>query len=282
MGDDREDVRELTKALKERLKWYQEEAAEEEIDPEEISAILALLEKWEEPGAVPSEVSDAYTAFCEHYLQAAGYPQPSKRRAYRLLRQTAVAVIVVCALFAVLNLGTYAATGQGIFSLLWQRDGEKSFFVMGGEDAPNEELNFSVFQDMEYSSWEELPQEVLDRIYVPAYIPEGWELSSLRYWADRNADMVQATYDYQESSKKLNIWIEPYEDFFVWQQDMQEHKGLLTQDKVSEQIYYWERTVDDITVYFFIGEELYTVQGSLTDEEIANIIENMQSMAQKE
>lgn len=281
MGDKREDVRELTKVLKERLKWYQEEATEEEMDPEEICAILALLEKWENPEVPIIEVSDAYTAFCEHYLQTAGIPQPGKRKVYRILRQAAVAVIVVSVLFAALNLGTYATTGLDFFSLLWQRDGEKSFAIMGGENASNEELSFSVNGDTYYSSWEELPQEVLDRICVPKYIPQGWELSSLRYWTDRNAGMIWAVYNSQDGENRLKIWIEQYEDFYAWQQDMREKKGNLTQESIGEQEYYWERKEDEVTVYFFIGEELYTVQGDLTDEEIEKIVGNMQPIAQE-
>lgn len=275
MGDKREDVRELTKVLKERLKWYQEEATEEEMDPEEICAILALLEKWENPEVPILEVSDAYTAFCEHYLQTAGIPQPGKRRVYRILRQAAVAITVISVLFAALNLGTYAATGLDFFSLLWQRDGEKSFAIMGGENASNEEMNLSVSGDTYYASWEELPQEVLDRICVPTYIPQGWELSSLRYWTDRNTSMIWAVYNSQDGENRLKIWIEQYEDFYTRQQDLGEEGEKLTKQKIGEIDCYWEEQEDERMLYFFEGEELYTLQGNLSKLEMEKIVENM-------
>lgn len=275
MGDKREDVRELTKVLKERLKWYQEEATEEEMDPEEICAILALLEKWENPEVPIMEVSDAYTAFCEHYLQTAGIPQPGKRRVYRILRQAAVAIIVISVLFAALNLGTYAATGLDFFSLLSQRDGEKSFAIMGEENASNEEMNLSVSGDTYYASWEELPQEVLARIYVPMYIPESLELSSLRYWTDRNKETVRAAYGSQDGENRLRILIEQYEDFYTWQQDLGEEGDKLTKQKIGEIDCYWENQKDELMLYFFEGEELYTLQGNLSKQEMEKIVENM-------
>ena len=280
MGDKREDVRELTKVLKERLKWYQEEATEEEMDPEEICAILALLEKWENPEVPIIEVSDAYTAFCEHYLQTAGIPQPGKRRVYRILRQAAVAIIVISVLFAALNLGTYAATGLDFFSLLWQRDGEKSFAIMGGENASNEELSFSVNGDTYYSSWEELPQEVLARIYVPAYIPDGLELSSLRYWIDINKGTIWAVYDSQDGENRLKIWIEQYEDFYARQQDLSEKGEKLSIQRIGGLDCYWEEQEDELMLYFFEGEELYTLQGNLSKQEMKKIVENMQILVQ--
>lgn len=276
MEDKREDVRELTKVLKKRLKWYQEEATEEEMDPEEISAILALLEKWEESEVPVPEVSDAYTAFCEHYLQAAGHSQPGKRKVYRILRQTAVAIIVVSVLFLVLNLGTYAAAGQSFFALLWQRDGEKSFAIMGGEDSSKEDLDISMSGDTYYSSWEELPQETLDRIFVPMYIPEELELSSLTYWGDGYTDMVRASYGFPEGKVILRFWIERYGDFYAWQQDMEEDTEGLVRQEIGGRDCYWQQRKDELLLYFFVGEELYTLQSNLPKQEIEKIAENMQ------
>lgn len=280
MEDQREDVRELIQALKERLKWYQEEATEEEIDPEEINAILALLEKWEKPAADPLEVSDAYSLFCEHYLKAAGMPRPARRKVYRILRQAAAAVIVVSILFAVLNLGAYAAAGQDFFSLLWQRDGEKSFVAMGG-DTSKEGLDVWVDQDTYYSSWEELPQELLNQIYVPMYIPEGLELSSLRYQTDRNAGTARAVYGSLDGENRLKIWIEHYGDVYTWQQDLGEGGEKLTEQKIGEMDCYWEEQEEELMLYFFKGEELYTLQSNLSKQEMEKIVENMHSPLQK-
>lgn len=273
--------------LKGRLKWYQEEATDDEIDVKEISTILELLEQLEpNTGKEEKTPEEAYALFKEKYLPAyekrKGIHTDTSKKVHffqkKAVRYTAMAAAVIVLLFTVLNIGTYAAARKGFFEFLWQNNSGKSFFVTGetGESMDMQEgMGFDVHGVTEYASWDELPEEVLEQIYVPTYIPEGLEMITLECWGKR-VDTLKAFYKAEIGQKDLQIWIEHYEEPNTWQQGIQEEAEFLFEEKIDEKNCFFYRYQDEIIAYFFTGTELYTVFGNSISEEIETIVKKMQ------
>lgn len=286
----------LTEELKKRLRWYQEEASDEEVDADEIDAILNLLAQLEpEEQNKGKTEEEAYRLFEEKYL-----PEFQKRlgsdaekdgnngrkrhvMGKKAVRYAAIAAAVVVLLFTALNIGTYAATKKGFFEFIWQNSSGKSFFVTGEttEDMDSREgMGFDMNGIQEYGSWDELPEDVQNRIMMPAYIPKDKELESIQCWGGKYTITIKACYIDRVAESKLQIWIEYYEPN-TWQQGIEEEPGKLEEKVIESRKCYFQQDGEDIAVYFFEGSELYTIFGNCSEEEIENVVKNMQYKDEK-
>lgn len=287
----------LAEELRKRLRWYQEEASDGEVDADEIDAILNLLAQLEpETQKEGKTEEEAYRLFEEKYL-----PEFQKRMGTdaekdgnagrkrhimgkKAVRFAAIAAAVAVLLFTALNIGTYAATKKGFFEFIWQNSSGKSFFVTGEttEDMDSQEgMGFDVNSIQEYGSWDELPEDVQTHIMMPTYIPKDMTLETIRYWGGKYAVSIRAFYADTDKEKKMMIWIEHYDESNTWQQGIQEDMGELEEKVIGEKKCYVQRDEEDLSVYFFNGSELYTIFGNCSLENIEQVVQNMQYMEGK-
>lgn len=285
----------LTEELKKRLRWYQEEASDEEVDADEIDAILNLLAQLEpEEQNKGKTEEEAYRLFEEKYLPAfqkrmgtdAEKDGNNGRKRHvmgkKAVRYAAIAAAVVVLLFTALNIGTYAATKKGFFEFIWQNSSGKSFFVTGEttEDMDSREgMGFDMNGIQEYGSWDELPEDVQNRIMMPMYIPENVSLKTLWFWGGKYAVTLKAFYTDNEND--LQIWIEQYEEENTWQQGIIEKPGKLEEKIIGERKCFYQKDGENIAIYFFDKSELYTIFGTCSIEEIEEVVKNMQYREEK-
>lgn len=287
----------LTEELKKRLRWYQEEASDEEVDADEIDAILNLLAQLEpEEQNKGKTEEEAYRLFEEKYLpefqkrmgEDAERKENTGRKRHimgkKAVRYAAIAAAVVVLLFTALNIGTYAATKKGFFEFIWQNSSGKSFFVTGEttEDMDSREgMGVDMNGIQEYDSWDELPEDVQNRIMMPMYIPENVSLKTLWFWGGKYAVTLKAFYANDNNEREMQIWIEHYEDQKTWQQAIQEDAMLLYEKNVNGEECFFYQYEDEVIVYFFAGTDLYTVFGNYSAEEIEQVVKNMQYREEK-
>lgn len=273
----------LREELKQRLKWYQERQTEEEIDEQEIEMILNLLEIMDplpetEDEEETERAEKAYARFEQNYL-----PKEKKRgvlRRNKVLRYAVLTAAAVLILFAVLNIGTYASAGVDFFTFLWQGGGGRSFVAVGedveGMAVEDEGMSYDSNDVAEFSSWDDLSEEVREQILIPTEVPEDMKLTRLRFWGGKYMRTVRATYESEDRQERMQIWIEKFSEYPVWQQVVNPDATFIEEKNICEQtceIYSYE---DETIVYFYRNTELYTVFGNCSAEEIESVISSME------
>lgn len=269
----------FAKELRKRLKWYQEEALPEEMDPEEIEDILHMLDRLE-----PMEEDDYFTAdkafirFQEEYL-IKQEKQDTKRRTRKLFGYCGMAAALFLLVFTALNIGTYATTQKGFFAFIMQSDSGKSFFITGegGEDTDEtKSMDFGMSGTNEYADFTDLPPEILSCICIPRYIPAGMEQERLTLYKETYSEMIKAGYSGEEQTLRLEIWIERYADEQAWQQAVNPEAVFMEQKIIGERECRFYQYMEEYFVYFFEADKLYTIVGNCPVSELCKIVENMQ------
>lgn len=274
----------LREELKQRLKWYQERQTEEEIDEQEIEMILNLLEIMDplpetEDEEETERAEKAYARFEQNYL-----PKERKRgvlRRNKVLRCAVLTAAAVLILFAVLNIGTYASAGVDFFTFLWQGGGGRSFVAVGedveGMDGMGTDmtLDCNVNERQEYKTWEELPEDILSQIIVPMEMPEGMELENVWCWNGRYTFTVKAYYLDNDRKKKIEVWIEQYEEAPTWQNSTNEDAVYAGEKKVNGEDCSFYINDKDCIVYFLRGSQLYTVMGNYSIDDMESVVSSM-------
>ena len=274
----------LREELKQRLKWYQERQTEEEIDEQEIEMILNLLEIMDplpetEDEEETERAEKAYARFEQNYLQ-----KERKRgvlRRNKVLRCAVLTAAAVLILFAVLNIGSYASAGVDFFTFLWQGGGGRSFVAVGedveGMDGMGTDmtLDCNVNERQEYKAWEELPQDILSQIIVPTEMPEGMELENVWCWNGRYTFTVKAYYLDNDRKKKIEVWIEQYEEAPTWQNSTNEDAVYAGEKKVNGEDCSFYTNDKDCIVYFLRGSQLYTVMGNYSIDDMESVVSSM-------
>lgn len=274
----------LREELKQRLKWYQERQTEEEIDEQEIEMILNLLEIMDplpetEDEEETERAEKAYARFEQNYL-----PKERKRgvlRRNKVLRYAVLTAAAVLILFAVLNIGTYASAGVDFFTFLWQGGGGRSFVAVGedveGMDGMGTDmtLDCNVNERQEYKTWEELPEDILSQIIVPMEMPEGMELENVYCWSSKYIFTIKAYYTDGDSKRKIQVWIEKYEEVPTWQKSTNEDSVFVKEKEINgEKCSFYTNDKDSI-VYFLRGSQLYTVWGNCDVDDMESVVSSM-------
>lgn len=274
----------LREELKQRLKWYQERQTEKEIDEQEIEMILNLLEIMDplpetEDEEETERAEKAYARFEQNYL-----PKERKRgilRRNKVLRCAVLTAAAVLILFAVLNIGTYASAGVDFFTFLWQGGGGRSFVAVGedveGMDGMGTDmtLDCNVNERQEYKAWEELPEDILSQIIVPTEVPEGMELENVWCWNGRYTFTVKAYYVDNDRKKKIEVWIEQYEEAPTWQNSTNEDAVYAEEKEVNGEDCFFYTNDKDCIVYFLRGSQLYTVMGNYGIDDMESVVLSM-------
>ncbi len=275
----------LRKELEQRLRWYHERQTEEEIDVQEIEMILNLLQIMdplpETEGEEEAEKAEkAYARFEKNYMPKAKKQDILRRN--RVLRYAVLTAAAVLVLFAVLNIGTYASVGVDFFTFLWQGGGGRSFVAVGedvegmGGMETDMTLDCNVNDRQGYKTWEELPQDILSQIIVPTEMPEGMELENVYCWSSKYIFTIKAYYADEDLKRRMQVWIEKYEEVPTWQQVVNADATFIEDISVGGRdckVYTYE---DENIIYFYEEGALYTLFGNCSVEEIESVISGME------
>ncbi len=289
MKNNKEDNSRLIKELKERIRWYQEEASEEEGNAKEIEAMIHLLDRLEElPVDEYFTKEKAYTRFEGQYLPQITENRENLRniRIKKVLSYIIGTAATIVVLFAALNIGTYATTKKGFFEYIALSTTGKSFFISGGEtkqmETLEEGIGFSMTGEKVYKTWTELPDYLLDQICVPTFLPKDMKLQEISFWVENFTDVLRAKYmDEMIPENRIEIWVESYEDAYAWQETINKEAVFLEEQIDGERTSYFYQYEESYFAYFWEEHVLYTVSGNCSKEDLKEVVKHMQYIGGK-
>ena len=245
----------------------------DEIDTSFVEDMLALLDDYE-------PASEAQTASWNAVLRKVE-TQRRKRRFATARSAAGIAAAVVIA-FALFSIGT-AKAFRWTFLLKWLEPLAETFGIHTELSSPEPTvcpadvaIGQTTFSQTEYSSLEEMPAEIDGYAAIPGWVPERFAFSYGLVYQDENMTVsnILFTADGEWMSIIMTLYhTEQQITDFEYEKTIGEH--------IVESI-----GVFDITVYhnandgslfgsWIDRDASYSISGSITDEELKNIIENM-------
>lgn len=252
------------------------EKSPDEINAEKIDSIVSLLNLFDgkkEGEDIEKEV------FAKKYIQ--GYIGKPKKESRHGIFISVKAACIILAVMMTLGFGNYLsvkATGNGLFNNIKRKADIFYFEVIKKDDAEIISYeNFSENQEYEelgkrqFSSWEELEEELQIEMKTPYYVPEEIKADKINYLNVGNQDF-QLSRSYRGDEKYILLSISSYSD---------EGKISMLADEVGEILF--EKTISDfyIVAYknqedilaFFQDEQLmYTIETNLGEKELEQFI----------
>lgn len=252
------------------------EKSPDEINAEKIDSIVSLLNLFDgkkEGEDIEKEV------FAKKYIQ--GYIGKPKKESRHGIFISVKAACIILAVMMTLSFGNYLsvkATGNGLFNNIKRKADIFYFEVIKKDDAEIISYeNFSENQEYEelgkrqFSSWEELEEELQIEMKTPYYVPEEIKADKINYLNVGNQDF-QLSRSYRGDEKYILLSISSYSD---------EGKISMLADEVGEILF--EKTISDfyIVAYknqedilaFFQDEQLmYTIETNLGEKELEQFI----------
>ena len=247
-----------------------------EINAEKIDSIVSLLNQFD--GEKDGEDIEK-EAFAKKYLQ--GYIHKPKKESRHGIFISIKAACIILAVMMTLGFGNYLsvkATGNGIFSNI-KRKADIFYFevIKKDDDEMISYENFSENQEYEelgqrqFSSWEELKEQLQLEVKAPYYIPDGIKADNINYLNVGNHDF-QLSRSYRGDDKYILLSISSYSD---------EGKISMLADEVGEILF--EKTISDfyIVAYknqedilaFFQDEQLmYSIETNIGEKELEQFI----------
>ena len=184
-----------------------------EINAEKIDSIVSLLNQFD--GEKDGEDIEK-EAFAKKYLQ--GYIHKPKKESRHGIFISIKAACIILAVMMTLGFGNYLsvkATGNGIFSNIKRKADIFYFEVIKKDDAEMISYeNFSENQEYEelgqrqFSSWEDLKEQLQLEVKAPYYIPDGIKADNINYLNVGNHDF-QLSRSYRGDDKYILLSISP-------------------------------------------------------------------------
>ena len=248
----------------------------DEINAEKIDSIVSLLNQFD---GKKEEEDIEKEAFAKKYLQ--GYIGKPKKESRHGIFISIKAACIILAVMMTLGFGNYLsvkASGNGLFNNIKRKADVFYFEVIKRDDAEIISYeNFSENQEYEelgqrqFSSWEELEEELQIEMKTPYYVPEEIKADKINYLNVGNQDF-QLSRSYRGDEKYILLSISSYSD---------EGKISMLADEVGEILF--EKTISDfyIVAYknqedilaFFQDEQLmYTIETNLGEKELEQFI----------
>lgn len=281
MADNQKDI---VRELEKRILWFREET--EELDPEEIDELCALIEKLapdEEPHLTKEEayenimrrVDAGEVEIEEDETEPAGNGRKGKGRvgARKRAMRAAVIAALVFGIFFSLDRVTYARENKSLFTMILEKvgvvkivkeEGEEEFIVNGGE--ATEEF---------YDSWGDLDVKWKEKITVPGYIPKGYTLYGIRCWGAVNREIIKSNYYDREDGHLLF-------EITIWNDKADHYREVVIEEDENRLI---ADCSDDNAMYYQYGDEyiclvfdenvFYRISGNITLEEMKEIREGV-------
>lgn len=247
-----------------------------EINAEKIDSIVSLLNQFD--GEKDGEDIEK-EAFVKKYLQ--GYIHKPKKESRHGIFISVKAACIILAVMMTLGFGNYLsvkASGNGIFSNIKRKADVFYFEVIKRDDAEiisyenfSENQKYEELGQRQFSSWEELKEQLQLEVKIPYYIPEDMKADKINYLNVGDHDF-QLSRSYRGDEKYILLSISSYSD-----------KGKISMlaDKVGEILF--EKTISDfyIVAYknqedilaFFQDEQLmYSIETNIGEKELEQFI----------
>ena len=200
--------------------------------------------------------------------------QKTRKRPHRILKAASFVLAVFCcssiiAVFMVEH-GTVQAVKFRVDQFLWSFH-EDLVTTQEAEDGSGHSETI-----MEITDWEDIDEakKFLEELYVPAYIPEGYEFVSLQITKSMESPYF-VLYSYRNNSNNTLSIFQEY--------TKQIEEGLLSVENIYKKeesslgtIYFSHDPVFDLYYGILVnGNNLIDVGGSIDEGEILKIIENL-------
>jgi len=309
-GNDRYFIAEL----EERLRWYRDEASEEEFDAEEVDAICTLLQKLspikepymsreeafqnimrrakeEEEGGGESEEDEEEAADFglvgvnkkSGVDDRAGETSEEVKKGVRGKRRFLPGKRGYRA--AVLFIGVFGAALLSLNMVTYARE-DKSLFTMILERVGLLEIvkekeigDGIVYSDDEiktfYNSWAELDGEIKSKLAIPKYIPNGYDLYGINYYDYINRKKVLADY-YNKGNGHLLI------EITLWEKNPDEYRESVMDEEVcvllseySDKNTLYYQYEDEYICMVSMDKGFYRISGNIVLEEIVKVREGL-------
>ncbi len=251
------------------------EKSPDEINTEKIDSIISLLRQFdgEKNGDIKKEI------FAKKYLE--GYiGTPKKENRYGIFISTKAACIIL-AVMMTLGFGNYfsvKATGNGIFSNIKRKADIFYFEVIKKDDIElvsyenfSENQEYEKLRQRQFSSWEELEEELQLGVKIPYYVPEEVKADKINYLNVGNQDF-QLSRSYRGDEKYILLSISSYRE---------EGKISMLVDEAGEMLF--EKTIgnfyvvayqnqEDILAFFQEGQLMYCIETNMGEKELEQFI----------
>lgn len=275
--------RALVEELEERLRWYREEATEEEFDAEAVDAICTMLEKLD-PVEPSKSKEDAFEDIMrqihaeesgEKEAEADKKPKQTKGRfPHRkgMLRAAIIGIAVVGVVFS-LDRVTYARENKSLFTMILEKVGWLEVEKEEGLDGATFEAGETSGEF--YNSWMDLEPEIKEKIVIPQYIAKGYSLFGIRSWKHSNREALQADYYDQENGHILF-------EIILWKDNTDHYKEMLPNEDIytlipeySDEKTYYYKYGDEYVCMAFMENSFYRIYGNIVLDEMIKIREGL-------
>ena len=278
--------RQMIKALESRLRWFMNEANQDEFDDEEVIAIVDLLQVMD---PVEKKEGDFYTAdkACERFWTFYAFrerpeedelPYPLSMRIEMRLRQffrssafakASLAVVLVLAVFLGGTVGAYAQR-NGFFQWVKNND-EKGVSITSPDSVSSEMDAFGM-----YKSLEEVPLKYTQYLWIPRSLPEEFDLVDINITYNKSFVYAQCKYSTGEqfigTIKKQYRSVVNLNDVFF-----EGFEYLETESVDGIEVSYYRKESDDYTeyiAYFCIDNTCYLLGTNVDIQQVKEIICN--------
>ena len=251
------------------------EKSPEEINSEKIDSIVSLLSQFDEEknGYIEKEV------FAKKYL--GGYIGKSKKESRYGIFISIKAACIILAVMVTLGFGNYfsvKATGNGIFSNIKRKADIFYFEVIKKDDTEILSYeNFSENQEYEelgqrqFTSWEELKEELQLEVKIPHYIPEEITPEKISYLnaGDHN---FQLSRSYRGDEKYVLLSIISYGDEGKVSVLAGETEDILFEKTIGGFYVSAYKKQDDVLAFFQDEQLIYSIETNLGEKELEQFI----------
>lgn len=267
------------KNLKYNLEQLLEEELEKspnEINAEKIDSIVSLLNQFD--GKKEGEDSNK-DIFAKKYLQEyIGKPKKESRHGIFISVKAACIILAVIMTLGFGNYFSVKATGNGIFSNIKTKADIFYFEVIKKNDTEmvsyenfSENQEYEELQKTQFSSWEELKEQLQLEIKTPHYVPEEVKAEKINYLNVGGNDF-QLSRSYRGDDKYILLSISSFSD---------EGKVSILADETGNMLF--EKTIGDfyviayknqeyISVFFQDEHMMYSMETNLGEKELEQII----------
>ena len=248
----------------------------DEINAEKIDSIVSLLNQFD---GKKEGVDIEKEIFAKKYLQ--GYIGKSKKESRQGIFISVKAACIILAVMMTLGFGNYLsvkATGNGIFSNIKRKADIFYFEVIKKDDAEMISYeNFSENQEYEelgqrqFSSWEELKEQLQLEVKAPYYIPDGIKADNINYLNVGNHDF-QLSRSYRGDDKYILLSISSFSDEGKFSIFADETENILFEKAIGGFYVSAYKKQDDILAFFQDEQFMYSIETNIGEKELEQFI----------
>lgn len=251
------------------------EKSPEEINSEKIDSIVSLLSQFDEEknGDIEKEV------FAKKYL--GGYIGKSKKESRYGIFISIKAACIILAIMMTLGFSNYfsvKATGNGIFSNIKKKADIFYFEVIKKDDTEilsyenfSENQEYEELGQMQFSSWEEIKEQLQLEVKSPYHIPEGMEADKINYLNVGSHDF-QLSRSYRGDEKYILLSIISYSDEGKVSVFAGETEDILFEKTIGGFYVSAYKKQDDVLAFFQEEQFMYSIETNLGEKELEQFI----------